>query len=396
MKYRNKICILLLFILLPCILSAQLTNTITWSNSGSSAWRSTNVITDYYKYLILAINYNGSPLIPLLAPGENVDIDVVIFNAGSIATNVTTYFSNDFNTATNTTAGLAVGLTRTNTFSFTVGSNITSFITRVSNVAFGYSIVTNITIPVFNGTNQVHYVTDKIYTLYTNNLINGFSNTGKLGDVNAFVRMRVGGIVPAGYTNYLFYSVNTYGGTNIPDFNDASKRARFTNAGGGFWGAMINYNDPDIVPGKYITFGIMDSKGNVWYIGGNAKTNQLAGLGITGVTNFWTYYVEEYGPQDSAGDCWEIFPNYGELPLSSAINITYTIRESSHVNIIVYNLRGEIIKKIINESMPVGRYSAQFYGKNEYGNNIAPGLYFLHIETSGCSDTKKLIFIKRR
>lgn len=80
------------------------------------------------------------------------------------------------------------------------------------------------------------------------------------------------------------------------------------------------------------------------------------------------------------------YPN----PSNPNSRIDYQIPVSGNVNLVVYDVLGrEIIKLVNNEIKEAGYYSAVFDG-----SNIASGVYFYRLETKGYSIIKKIIVVK--
>jgi len=84
------------------------------------------------------------------------------------------------------------------------------------------------------------------------------------------------------------------------------------------------------------------------------------------------------------------FPN----PFNPATNLTFQIPRSGKIIIKVYNIRGEEIRTLINQSYPTGNYTTTWDGIDNYGNSVAAGLYFYQMEFENFAKTKKCLLIK--
>ncbi|MEE9431252.1 MAG: T9SS type A sorting domain-containing protein [Melioribacteraceae bacterium] len=85
---------------------------------------------------------------------------------------------------------------------------------------------------------------------------------------------------------------------------------------------------------------------------------------------------------------YELSQNYPN-PFNPSTTISYTIPEQTQVDVIVYNVFGEEITRLVNEIKDAGTYSFKFNA-----TNLAAGLYFYTIQTESYSATKKLILLK--
>ena len=79
------------------------------------------------------------------------------------------------------------------------------------------------------------------------------------------------------------------------------------------------------------------------------------------------------------------FPN----PFNPSTSIVYTLPEKTPVHLSVYSSTGAKICDLVNKTMPGGNYQVEFSGEN-----LASGVYFIHLQTGEQSATRKMILIK--
>ncbi|MEX1014610.1 MAG: FG-GAP-like repeat-containing protein, partial [Candidatus Paceibacterota bacterium] len=79
------------------------------------------------------------------------------------------------------------------------------------------------------------------------------------------------------------------------------------------------------------------------------------------------------------------YPN----PFNPSTIIEYGIQEKTFVNISIFNLLGEKVRTLVNESKNKGYYSIQFNA-----SELASGVYFYRLKTVNFVETKKLTIIK--
>jgi flagellar hook assembly protein FlgD len=70
------------------------------------------------------------------------------------------------------------------------------------------------------------------------------------------------------------------------------------------------------------------------------------------------------------------------------------LEKESFINLSIYDLRGRMIKQIINESKPAGFWSTQWNSKNENGNTVSAGIYLCSIQAGDILETRKIILVK--
>jgi hypothetical protein len=88
------------------------------------------------------------------------------------------------------------------------------------------------------------------------------------------------------------------------------------------------------------------------------------------------------------------FPN----PFNPVTEITYAIPEREHggvkVSIMVYDVRGHLIRKFDEGSKVPGRYSILWDGRNNAGGRVSSGVYFYHIQAGSFAATRKMVMMK--
>ncbi len=84
------------------------------------------------------------------------------------------------------------------------------------------------------------------------------------------------------------------------------------------------------------------------------------------------------------------YPN----PFNLETQIRFRNFETTFVNVSIYNSMGQLIKKLVNKSLPEGLHTVAWNGKNDAGNVVASGLYFCCLKTNKNVVTQKLLLVK--
>jgi hypothetical protein len=89
------------------------------------------------------------------------------------------------------------------------------------------------------------------------------------------------------------------------------------------------------------------------------------------------------------------FPN----PFNPNTVIGFQISEtgdssSNFVNIAVYNIRGQLVRTLVDDFFTVGEHSVVWDGTDESGRNVSSGIYFYKMKTDNQLQTKKMILMK--
>lgn len=96
-------------------------------------------------------------------------------------------------------------------------------------------------------------------------------------------------------------------------------------------------------------------------------------LGITSTNNPVEYKLEQN------------FPN----PFNPSTNITYKLEKDSRVRLTVYDIKGSLIKVLVNKHQLSGKHFASFEAEN-----LSTGVYFYTLQANEFTETKKMMLIK--
>ena len=77
------------------------------------------------------------------------------------------------------------------------------------------------------------------------------------------------------------------------------------------------------------------------------------------------------------------------------MGIGYSIPNNGHVELTIFNIFGQSINKLVDKYQKAGRYEVKWSGIDEFGNNIASGIYYYKILAGEYVDSKKLLLINR-
>ncbi len=118
----------------------------------------------------------------------------------------------------------------------------------------------------------------------------------------------------------------------------------------------------------------------------NAVVNQIVTIeeGVT-LTS-----VQEPGvvPGDFVLD--QNYPN----PFNPTTSIRYELRASSRVQLSVYNLIGEQVRVLVNETQTAGAKTVVWDGRDDSGIKLSSGLYIYEIQSDNLRESKKMLLLK--
>jgi hypothetical protein len=79
------------------------------------------------------------------------------------------------------------------------------------------------------------------------------------------------------------------------------------------------------------------------------------------------------------------YPN----PFNPATTIRYEVPANTYVSLIVYDMLGNEVERLVDSEKPTGVYEVKFQGEN-----LASGIYIYRLTTGEFSESKKMIFLK--
>ncbi|HUU28682.1 MAG TPA: choice-of-anchor D domain-containing protein [archaeon] len=86
------------------------------------------------------------------------------------------------------------------------------------------------------------------------------------------------------------------------------------------------------------------------------------------------------------------YPN----PFNPTTTISYSIPENSEmpVTLNVYNIRGQLVRTLVNEVKSAGFYQVQWNGEDNRGRKITSGIYIYRIQAGDFVQTRKMVLLK--
>ena len=90
---------------------------------------------------------------------------------------------------------------------------------------------------------------------------------------------------------------------------------------------------------------------------------------------------------------YALFQNYPN-PFNPSTQISFDIPKAEFVTLRVYNLLGQDVKTMINQSMVPGRYTVEWNGNDMLNNDVASGVYFYELSGESFISRMKMLLIR--
>ncbi|HTY37252.1 MAG TPA: T9SS type A sorting domain-containing protein [Bacteroidota bacterium] len=84
-----------------------------------------------------------------------------------------------------------------------------------------------------------------------------------------------------------------------------------------------------------------------------------------------------------------LYPNYPN-PFNPSTRIRYTLPVSTHVTLVIYDILGQEVIRLVDNTESVGMHEVTWNGISRNGQAVASGLYFYRLTTPTASLVRKM------
>ncbi|MCB5259321.1 MAG: choice-of-anchor J domain-containing protein, partial [Candidatus Cloacimonetes bacterium] len=138
------------------------------------------------------------------------------------------------------------------------------------------------------------------------------------------------------------------------------------------------------------TYSLADYEGLSIYVGINCVSNDAFFLLIDDVTIT--------GPSSNPDGLTpalttQLKGNYPN-PFNPETTISYSVKDSGPVSIDIFNVKGQLVRKLVNDTKAAGNYTEIWNGKDNNGRAVSSGIYYFKMNAGKYSSTKKMILMK--
>jgi len=88
-----------------------------------------------------------------------------------------------------------------------------------------------------------------------------------------------------------------------------------------------------------------------------------------------------------------LYDNYPN-PFNPETKICFSLADAGKTRILIYNLKGQIVKSLVDEILPAGYHEFIWSGEDNSGNPVGSGIYFYRLVNNKFDKSKKMILIK--
>ncbi|MBK7672618.1 MAG: T9SS type A sorting domain-containing protein [bacterium] len=137
-------------------------------------------------------------------------------------------------------------------------------------------------------------------------------------------------------------------------------------------------------------------------VGEAGVVGQTAGGSYVLTEGFWRPglgYVSAVGPdpQDPATDganfANALVPNHPN-PFSGGTTLAFSVARNAEVSLEVFDLAGRRIRRLLAATLPAGRHTMHWDGRDDRGAPVASGLYHARLNINDWSATKRMLMVR--
>jgi hypothetical protein len=105
-------------------------------------------------------------------------------------------------------------------------------------------------------------------------------------------------------------------------------------------------------------------------------------------------------PESAAGaelsevpDTYTLYQNVPN-PFNPTTTIRFDLPVRSHVKLIVYDVKGQLVRVLLDRDVGAGSKEIAWDGRDSGGHGVASGIYFYRLDTPGFSEARKMILLR--
>ena len=81
-------------------------------------------------------------------------------------------------------------------------------------------------------------------------------------------------------------------------------------------------------------------------------------------------------------------------PFRARTEFTWAIARPGRVRLEIFNVRGQLVRTLVDAVRAPGRYRYQWDGRDQRGAPVASGSYFYRLTANGFTETRRMIRIR--
>ncbi len=88
-----------------------------------------------------------------------------------------------------------------------------------------------------------------------------------------------------------------------------------------------------------------------------------------------------------------LFPNFPN-PFNPETTISYSLSVQTSVRLSIFNLKGQLVRSLVNGEQPSGNHHVRWDGTDDHGKAVCSGIYLYSLVTPGFKRSHKMVLMK--
>lgn len=84
------------------------------------------------------------------------------------------------------------------------------------------------------------------------------------------------------------------------------------------------------------------------------------------------------------------YPN----PFNPSTTFTVVLGEPTQLRVSIFNLLGQEVQRLMDKHQPEGEYTISWNGRDQNGNNLPSGLYFIELQSGSTLQVQKAVLVR--
>lgn len=126
---------------------------------------------------------------------------------------------------------------------------------------------------------------------------------------------------------------------------------------------------------------------------GTYTLNILISDGQLNAQHSWTIIVHPLSSENPLPLKTQLMQNYPN-PFNPTTTIAYHLKNKDHVQIKIYNAKGQLIRTLLDQQQNAGQFNILWDGKDDHHQSQSSGVYFIRFQSSDHIDIKRMIMMK--
>lgn len=84
------------------------------------------------------------------------------------------------------------------------------------------------------------------------------------------------------------------------------------------------------------------------------------------------------------------YPN----PANPSLRVKFTMADPGKARLLVYNVRGQLVRRLVDRWVPAGEHQVQWLGTDRNGQNVSSGVYYVQFQAHGVQERTRVTVVQ--